>query len=224
MMAAYDLEEQEQIDNLKAFWAKYGNALTWVLTAVLAAAAAFFGWQTYTAKQAVAAGEYYEAQERAIKANNLAAVKDSTGKILESYGSTVYGQMAALRAAKFLMENKDPASGKAQLQWVADKGRDESYRIVARVRLAGVLLDEKAYDEALKLLTPPSIDKFAPLVLDRKGDVLVAQGKTEEAKAAFLEAYKKLTDRDVLRTVVQAKLEFLGGAVPETPAEPAKQS
>ncbi|MGL4576506.1 MAG: YfgM family protein [Burkholderiaceae bacterium] len=214
-MAAYDLEEQEQLASLKAFWAKWGNPITWVLTIIFSAIAAYYGWQWYQRREAVAAGAIYEQLEKAVTEKNLATVKDAAGQILEKYSGTAYAQMAALKAAKAMFDNKDVAGAKAQLQWAADKSRDESYRIIARVRLAGLLLDEKKYDEALALLGPAKIDKLAPLVNDRRGDVLTAQGKRDEAKAAYLDAYKGMEDTDPMRPLVQQKLEALGGAVPE---------
>jgi predicted negative regulator of RcsB-dependent stress response len=217
-MAAYDLEEQEQIAQVKALWAKYGNAVTWLLTIILAGVAAYMGWQYWQRKQAAEAGVVYEALEKAIRDKNVAAGKDAAGKLVSEYGKTVYGQMAALQAARLFVENKDLNSAKAQLQWVIDKGRDESYKTVARVRLAGLLLDEKQFDAALALLAPPKIDKLAPLVSDRRGDVLAAQGKLEEARAAYLDAWNKLEERDPLRGLIQQKLEGVGGEVPAAKA------
>jgi predicted negative regulator of RcsB-dependent stress response len=201
-MAAYDLEEQEQLAALKAFWAKWGNPITWTLTVVFAAIAAYYGWQWYQ-------------REKAVAEKNLASVKEATGQILEKYSGSAYAQMAALKAAKAMVDNKDTAGAKAQLAWAAEKSRDESFRIIARVRLAGLLLDEKKYDEALALLAAPKLAKLAPLVSDRRGDVFAAQGKRDEAKAAYLEAYKGLEENDPMRGLVQQKLEALGGAVPE---------
>jgi predicted negative regulator of RcsB-dependent stress response len=213
-MAAYDLEEQEQLASLKAFWDKWGNIITWTLTVIFAAIAAYYGWQYYQRREAAAAGLIYEQLEKAVTDKNLATVKDATGQILEKYAGTVYAQMAALKAAKSMVDNKDVAGAKAQLVWAAEKSRDEPYRIIARVRLAGLLLDEKKYDEALAQLRPASVAKLAPLVNDRRGDVLAAQGKREEAVAAYTEAFKGMEDSDPARSLVQQKLEALGGALP----------
>ncbi|MBX7229784.1 MAG: tetratricopeptide repeat protein [Burkholderiaceae bacterium] len=214
-MASYDLDEQEKIAELKAFWGKFGNSITWLLTLIFAALAAWYGWQWYERSQALQAGVIYEQLEQAIKEKNLSAIKDSAGKLLESYGSTAYGQMAGLQAAKSLLEGNDAKSAKAQLQWVAAHAKDESYRIIARVRLAGILLDEGALEEALKLLNPSPLPVLEPLVLDRKADVLVAQNKLEEAKSVYLQAYNKLNERDAMRNLIRAKLESIGGTVPE---------
>jgi predicted negative regulator of RcsB-dependent stress response len=213
-MAAYDIEQQEQLDALKSFWARWGNAITWTLTVIFSAIAAYYGWQYFQRREALAAGLLYEQLEKAVTDKNLATVKDATGQIIEKHGSTVYAQMAALKAAKAMVDGKDVAGAKAQLTWAADKSRDESYRVIARVRLAGLLLDEKKYDEALAQLKPPGLQRLAPLVADRRGDVLAAQGKREEAIAAFLEAYQGMEEGDAARTLVQQKLEALGGSVP----------
>jgi predicted negative regulator of RcsB-dependent stress response len=215
-MAAYDLEEQEQLASLKAFWAKWGNALTWVLTIVFSAIAAYYGWQWYQRREALTAGAIYEQLEKAVVDKNMASVKEAVGQILEKHSSTAYAQMAALKAAKAMFDNKDVPGAKAQLAWAAEKSRDQGYRVIAKVRLAGLLLDEKKYDEALVQLTVPAEPKLAALVQDRRGDVFAAQGKRDEAKAAYLEAYKVMEEADPARNLVQQKLEALGGAVPET--------
>ena len=186
------------------------------------AVAGYYGWQWYARKQALEAGGIYEQLEKAVKDKNLPVVKDAAGKLLNSYGKTVYGQMAALQASKALLEGNDLKSAKAQLQWVVDQGRDQSYRVIARVRLAGVLMDEGSLDAALQLLGPSSIAALEPLVLDRKADIYVAQGKLAEAKVAYLAAYQLLGERDGLRRWIQQKIEAIGGAVPEKPKAAAR--
>jgi len=218
-MAAYDLDEQEQIAQLKAFWSKFGNSITWLLTLIFSAIAAWYGWQWYIRNQALQAGVVYEQFEKAVKEKNIPLVKETTGKLIESFGSTAYGQMAGLQAAKALLEGNDAKSAKAQLEWVANNAKDQSYRVIARVRLAGILLDEGALDEALKLLNPSIVPALEPLVLDRKADVLVAQNKLEEAKTTYLQAYNKLNERDAMRNLIRAKLESIGGTVPEKSAD-----
>jgi predicted negative regulator of RcsB-dependent stress response len=83
---------------------------------------------------------------------------------------------------------------------------------MARIRLAGILLDEKAYDEGLKLLPMESAGEYAGAYADRRGDLLLAQGKSDEARAAWRQALEKLPERSPLRPLVEVKLDALGGA------------
>jgi predicted negative regulator of RcsB-dependent stress response len=136
--------------------------------------------------------------------------------------------MGALLTAKVQFEGGDSQTAKAQLQWVLDNARDQELKHVARIRLAGVLLDEKtpaALDEGLKLLSAARPAHFDGLYADRRGDILLAQGKTAEARAAWQDAFAKLDAKTSMRGSVQLKLELTGGAPIEAPqaAEPAKK-
>jgi predicted negative regulator of RcsB-dependent stress response len=208
---AYDLEEQEQIATLKAWWDKYGNATTWVLIAALAAYSGWNGWNYYQRDQAGKASALYDQLQAAVEAKDNAKVLRAAGDMESQFGSTAYAPMAALVAAKSAFEANDLKSAKAQLQWAVDHGADE-FKAVAKVRLAGVLLDEKAYDEALKVLAGDVPAQFAGAVADRKGDVLAAQNKLTEARAAYKAALDATDKKNPGRQLIQMKLEAIGGA------------
>ncbi|HEX5341145.1 MAG TPA: tetratricopeptide repeat protein [Duganella sp.] len=207
---AYDLEEQEQLATLKAWWDKYGNATTWVLIAALAAYSGWNGWNYYQRDQAGKASALYEQLQAAVEAKDNAKVLRAAGDMEAQFGSTAYAPMAALVAAKSSFEANDLKSAKAQLQWAADHGADE-FKAVAKIRLAGVLLDEKAYDEALKVLAGDVPAQFAGAVADRKGDVLAAQNKLTEARAAYKAALDATDKKNPGRQLIQMKLEAIGG-------------
>ena len=213
---AYDLEEQEQLATLKAWWAKYGNMSTWVVIAGLAAYSGWTGWNYYQRTQAANASVLFEEMQSAVGKDN-AKVLRAAGDIESKFGSTAYAQMAALAAAKSSFDTKDLKSAKAQLQWVIEHGNDE-YKAIAQIRLAGVLLDEKAYDEALKLVSAEPLPQFKAAAADRKGDILAAQNKLEEARAAYKAALEASDKKNPGRQLIQLKLESIGGTVPEEKA------
>nr|WP_315260642.1 tetratricopeptide repeat protein [uncultured Duganella sp.] len=210
---AYDLEEQEQLASLKAWWDKYGNLTTWVLIAVLAAYAGWTYWQTRERGQAGEASALYAELQAAVEAKDNAKVLRAAGDMESKYASTAYAPMAALVAAKSAFDANDLKSAKAQLQWAADHGADE-FKAVAKIRLAGVLLDEKAYPEALKALEGDVPAQFAGAAADRKGDILAAQNKLTEARAAYEAAYNATDKKNPGRQLIQMKLEAVGGSVP----------
>jgi predicted negative regulator of RcsB-dependent stress response len=209
---AYDLEEQEQIETLKDWWRRYGNLLTWVLIAALAAYAGWSGWNYYQRSQAAQAGQLYDEIGKAVDAKDTPRVMRAAADMREKFGRTAYAEMAALIAAKSAFETNDLPGAKANLQWVIDSGRDEEYRAIARIRLAGVLLDEKAYDEGLKVLAADIPAAFAGAVADRRGDLLMAQNKVAEARIAYQEALQKSDARSPGRQLIQLKLDAIGGA------------
>jgi len=208
----YDLEEQEQIDALKAWWKAHSNLVMTVLVAACLAAGATAGWRWYRTNQAEQAAHIYGTLEKAIRANDAKTIKDTAGQLMDKYGSTAYGSMAALMVAKANYDAGDATSAAAQLKWVVDNVRDEDVAATARVRLAGILLDQKKYDEALALLDAKHPESFDGLFADRKGDIYTAQGKSTEARAAYKEALDKLPAQGNYRAIVQVKLDGLGGA------------
>jgi predicted negative regulator of RcsB-dependent stress response len=210
---AYDLEEQEQIASLKAWWDKYGNATTWVLIAALAAYSGWTGWKYYERNQAGQASALYDELQSAVEAKDNAKVQRAAGDMESKFGSTAYAPMAALVAAKSAFDANDLNAAKLQLKWASDHGGDE-FRAVAKIRLAGVLLDEKAYDDALRVLTGDVPAQFAGAVADRKGDILAAQNKLAEARAAYQAALDATDKKNPGRQLIQLKLEAIGGSVP----------
>jgi predicted negative regulator of RcsB-dependent stress response len=216
---AYDLEEQEQLADLKAFWNKYGNLLSWVLIIALGSYAGYNFWTYHQRSQAADASGLYDELQKSLTDKDNAKVQRIASDVESKFGGTAYAQMAALAAAKGAFDANDLKTAKSQLQWVVEHGNDE-YKSIAKLRLAGVLLDEKAYDEALKLLNTEFMPQFAGAVADRKGDILVAQNKIAEARTAYQAALAAMDKKNPGRQLVQVKLESIGGAA-ETPKAPA---
>jgi len=212
---AYDHEEQEQLATLKAWWNQFGNIITWLLIIGLAAYAGWTGWNYYQRSQTAQAGQLYEELQKAVAAKDNGKIQRATTDMTAKFGGTPYAQMAALAAAKAAFDANDLKTAKAQLQWVVDNGKSDEYKAIAKIRLAGILLDEKAYDEGLKLLAGEFPAQFAGLAADRKGDILVAQSKIEDARAAYKTALDKTDEKNPARQLIQLKLDALGG-------EPAK--
>ena len=212
MATHLDLEEQEQLDALKHFWSRWGNLITWVLIAVLGAYAAWNGWQYWERRQAGLAAALYDEVDRAAQAGDAARVERALADIKDKYGSTTYAAHAGLRGAKYLNEQGKLAEAKAALAWVADKAPNDGLRAVARLRLASVQLGEKAYDEALKTLNASFPPQFVALAADRRGDVLLQQGKRELAAAEFGKAYQGMAADTAgdYRRLVGIKLNALG--------------
>ncbi|ABC38669.1 tetratricopeptide repeat protein [Burkholderia thailandensis] len=205
-------DEQESIENLKAWWARWGNLTTWIAIAVLAAAAAWNGWNYWQRRQATQAAVLYEQVQLAVQSNDKVKVSRIASDMEDKFGSTAYAQMTALEAAKALYGAGDAAGAKAQLQWTVDHAKDDEYKQIAKLRLASLLLDEKAYDAGLALLSGTPPEAFKGAVADRRGDLLAAQGKNDEAKAAYTLALDALPKDDAsARQLVQFKLDALGG-------------
>jgi len=223
-MANFDLEEQEQLDELKHFWKQYGNLITWVLIVVLGAYAAFNGWNYWQRSQALQASVLYDEVDRAATSGDAARLDQALKDIQDKFGRTTYAQQASLVAARVLAEKGKTDAAKAALQWVADNGKDEGYQALAKLRLAGLLADAKAYDEALKLLSGSMPSAFEALAADRRGDIYNLQGKKDQAKAEYTKAWQGLPADADYRNLIEVKLTALGVDVTSLkgPSEAAK--
>ncbi|MCE4553334.1 YfgM family protein [Roseateles cellulosilyticus] len=210
MASHLDLEEQEQLDQLKAFWKRWGNLITWLLTAVLAAYAAYQGWNWYQRDQAAKAAAMYEEFDRAAAAQDLDKAAAAVGDLKSRYPGTGYAAQAGLQVAKLQLDKGKADDAKQSLTWVAEQGSEPAYRDVARLRLAGLQLDAKAYDEAVKTLDAIKSAEFAALVADRRGDALLLQGKGDAARAEYQKALAGLDKKQDYRSIVEAKLATLG--------------
>lgn len=207
---AYDLEEQEQLDVLKGWWKSNGTTVLLAIGVFAAVVAGIQGWRHYQKNQQQQAALVYEAVQSGAQTKDLKRIRDAAGQLIEKYPSTPYAARAALLAAGANYDSGDAKSAKAQLQWVTEHAKEEGARDIARLRLAGILLDEKNYAEALKQLESQHGKAFDGLFADLKGDVLVAQGKTADARAAYKAALEIMDEKSIYRQVVQMKLDGLG--------------
>ncbi len=212
-MATYDLEEQEQLAALKAWWTDNGKQVVTAVAVVVIALVGWLGWNYYQRNQAAQASGLYEAVQKAAGASDLKLVRESAGAVLEQFPRTTYAAMAALVSAKAHFQGGDLKTARAQLTWVAENAKDEAFQDIARLRLAGVMLDEKAFDDALKALDAKHGAAFDAQFLAARGDVLVAQGKKGEAGSAYKSALDKVEAKDAgQRAYIQLRLDALGTA------------
>lgn len=205
-----DLEEQEQLDQIKHFWKQYGNLITWVLIAILGSYAAWNGYQYWQRSQAAQASALYGELERLAGQGDPAKVQRAFTDMQDKFGGTTYAIQAGLLTARVQQEAGKVDEAKAALGWVADKASDPAYQAVARLRLAAVLAQAKDYPAAMARLEAAFPPEFQPLVADRKGDLLMLQDKPAEARAQYQQAWAALDSRNEYRRVVEVKLTALG--------------
>jgi len=210
-MATYDLDEQEQLDALKAWWKRWGSLAMLALAVVVAAGAGWRYWQNHTLTQNLEAASVYQNLTQSLATNDAKGARTAGSMLIDKYQDTAYAPRAALLLAKLDVINKDLKGAQAQLEWAAGNSKEPAVKDLARLRLAGVQLDQKQYDAALKTLSAVHSDAYAFRFLDLKGDVLLAQGKQADARAAYQMAFGKMTEDNAYRSIVELKLDALGG-------------
>jgi predicted negative regulator of RcsB-dependent stress response len=221
-MAVYDHEEQEQLDALKAWWRDHGNKVINFALAAALVAAGVSGWKWWQDQRAVDAGALYGQLQAAAEKRDAKATRDAAVELADKYSGTVYAGMGALLTAKVQAEAGDVKNAKAQLAWASENASDPALRDLARLRLAGLLLDDKSYDDALQQLAKEPEASFAARYAELKGDIYVAQGKKDDARTAYQAALSKLDSKGGIETsasqreamyreLMQMKLDSVGG-------------
>ncbi len=210
-MAALDLQEQEQIDTLKAWWKDNGTFITVLVLVLVVGVGGWRGLQYYQSKQANEAATLFQQFVEQVASNDAKRVNDAAAVLTEKYAATLYAAKAALAAAQVNEFNKKLPEAKMQLTWVIEHGKEAGLKEVARLRLAAILLDEKNYAEAMKYVETEHPASFDSVYADLKGDILVAQGKTAEARSAYQLAFDKTDVKNTnYRNLIEMKLDGLG--------------
>jgi predicted negative regulator of RcsB-dependent stress response len=205
-----DLEEQEQIDQIKHFWKQYGNAITWVLIVVLGAFAGWNFYQYWQRNQASQAALLFDELEKTVQSADASRIDRVFADMKDRFASTAYAHQAGLLVAKQYVTLGQLEPAKAALTWVADKSSDAGYQAIAKLRLSAILIESKKFDDALGQLSGTFPAGFEALVDDRKGDVFVLKGDKVQAVAEYEKAYRLLDVRSDYRRLVEVKLNAQG--------------
>lgn len=208
---ALDLEEQEQLDEAKAWWKLHGNKVIWGVTVFLLAAAGWRAWETWNRNQGAEASMLFDQAVQATSMNDLKTGKEAAARIMENHARSAYAAPAAWLAGRINYETGDLKSAKAQYEFALEHARDAGAEQMARLRLATLLFEQKDMAGALKLLDGTFEPAFQGLAGQLKGDILAAQGKKAEAREAYKLALEKLGDKSPLKPLVEIRLDGLGG-------------
>ncbi|HET7061856.1 MAG TPA: tetratricopeptide repeat protein [Nitrosospira sp.] len=208
-MAVYDLEEQEKIDTLKAWWKANGTLVIILIAAFAFGIGGMQAWNHYQKQKTEQAVELYDDVLKAQGSGDPKKTSDAARLLMEGFPSSGYASRAALISARVSFENGDLQTTKSRLQWVLDNSKEEELKDLVRFRLAGILLDEKKFGEALGLLESKHGESFDGLYADLKGDILGAMGKAGEARAAYQVALDKIGVKGTYHSIIQMKLDSL---------------
>ncbi|PTR13938.1 MULTISPECIES: tetratricopeptide repeat protein [unclassified Nitrosospira] len=208
-MAVYDLEEQEKIDELKAWWRRYGTLIVIGLAVFAASIAGVQAWKYYQSQKTGQAAELFDSLLQLQTSGDPKKINDAAGLLMEGFPGSGYASRAAIISARASFDARDLQNAKSRLQWVLDNSKEDELKNLARLRLAGILLDEKKYDDALRILETKHGTSFDGLYADLKGDVLSAAGRIPEARVAYQMALDKMGGKGTYFNIVQMKLDAL---------------
>jgi len=220
-----DLEEQEQLENIKAWWAKYGLLLSAVLIGLILGVIGIQVYQHYRTQISERAATQYDQAVNAVQSNDLPKLQASTTALQNDYPRSVYAAWASLQLAKVQLEKSEPqakVAAQSSLQWIVDHSKDANIVAIARIRLAGILLDQNKIDDGLKVLETSLPDAYQALASDRRGDLYVAKGDLSRAREAYELALAKLDSKSTLKTTLELKRDSI--PVNDFPAAAASNS
>lgn len=207
---AYDVEEQEKLDAIKDWWDKNGTKIIVLAVVFAVSVLGWRGYQWYGQHQATKAMGYFEALEVAATQNSdesKARILAASEVLRTEYSQSAYTNRAVLIAAQALMQQGDLEAAKEQLQWLVKNSKESAIVDVAKLRLAGVLLEQADYKNALEQIQNPSV-AFAGLYADRRGDIHYAQGEVKQAQSEWQQALSALNGLAYTQ-IVQLKLDAL---------------
>ena len=213
-----DLEEQEQLDQLKAFWQKYRNLITGVLTVALFAYAAYSGYGWWRNSQALEASKLYETMISAVAKGYQEQTLRAANDLQKDFARTPYAAMSSLIAARIAADAGDSAKAIDYLRWASKNASNDGYLALAKLRLVTQLIEqggEKDFAEADQILKETPVAGFEALWLERRGDWYLAQKKNAEAKKSYEDAWKALNQAkefpEEARRLLKVKLDAVGG-------------
>jgi predicted negative regulator of RcsB-dependent stress response len=211
MAGPYDFEEQERLAELKGWWEDNRWYVIGAIVAAILAFAAYQGWKAWNQRKADDAAAMYRPVAEAAKSNDPKKIAEVAKPVIDKHPRSFYASEAALLLAKTAFDANNLPEAQKQLEWVLSNGVEE-HRGVARQRLAAVLLEQKKYDDALKVLDATKDPAFTALAADMRGDIMLTQGRLDEARAAYKLAVDKAEPRNPVKQIAQTKLDALGGA------------
>ena len=209
-MANFDLEQQEQIDAIKTWWERYGTAITVAAVVISFGVTSIVGWRWYQARQTEAAAVLYLALQEGLQANNPTRVREAALQLVDKYPGTGYAALASLVAARIDFDGGDTKSARSRLEWAIANAHQDEFKDLARLRLAAVMIDDRDYVAAIRVLDGRRGTAYEALFLDTRGDALFAQGDAAAARNAYQSALDKLDVQSPYRNLLQLKLDAIG--------------
>ena len=210
MVASLSHQDQEQIDQIKQFLARYGSWVSGVLLAIALAFAGYQGWRWWSSEQSMQAANLYAEFSRAEKSSNSNQMILAYNDLRLRYPKTIFMEQAALSIASIQLTKGQSQTAITVLTWLAQSGSQAEYRSIATLRLSGILMTDKRFEEAIEALHKARGNGFDALIDDRLGDIYVMQKKSSDALTAYQSAWKGLEDNVAYRRLIEAKLISLG--------------
>ncbi len=199
--------DDEKGEEIKQWWRDNGRA---VIVGIVFGIALLFSaryWLNYQTVLAEQASSTYQQLATLLTEDKKVEADEKTQLLLSDFSSTPYAVFAAFDMAKKAAELNDNEAAKTYLQWIIEHAELSGHKALAELRLSQLLLLQSDFDQALALVTQPTLVSFTSLFAERQGDILVAQGKASEAGTAYQTALMTLGQGQPRQGIIQLKLD-----------------
>jgi predicted negative regulator of RcsB-dependent stress response len=214
MVEIYDPKEQGEV--VKKWLSENGSAIVMGLIIAFGGLFGFKQWQSWQESNRQQASAEFEVMTELLTAGQLDAAMSNFQNLQDKYSRSPYTSMAALQMARARLEGSQADLAIGLYEFVVENGYPKAMSVIARVRLARVLLEQGRTDEALVMVQAErNIIGFESRYAEVRGDIYLAQGKMDEATTAYLEALNTLEAGEGDRATLVLKLESLGAEIPD---------
>ena len=189
--------EEQELEALKEWWQEYGR------TIVVGVVIGLGG-------QAEKASMFYQRLIGDAARDRHQAVGKQAASLADEFSNSGYAALAALLAAKSAYAENDLEGAKRQLAWMISQPAESSFKDIARIRLARLLIQENNLDEALSTLNGIDDDAFSATANEIRGDIRYLEGDMVGARTAYQKALTGDTIPGAMRSRVQMKVDDLG--------------
>jgi predicted negative regulator of RcsB-dependent stress response len=216
-----DLSEKEQIEVFRSWWRENGR---YVISGIVIGVGLLFGWNYWNKQQGTArveASGLYETLLAEVSDSDVSAAEGAAQRLYDEFDSTAYALQARLAMARLYMDAGRDEDAAGELRQLLEAGRDPEIEMVARLRLAKILLYQDKPDEVVPLLEGHRDTAFAARYSEALGDAYVAQDRVADAAEAYTAALADNPNTPTVdRTLIQMKLYDL----PEVPPSEAMEA
>lgn len=213
-MADIQDAEREQVEAIKKWWGENGRVVT---IGIILGLGGVFGWKAWEARvvsNEEQASVLYEQLVNAAASNTTPEVDELAGTLMDSYPNSGYATLSALIRAGSAFQNDQTDEAIAYLQWVIDNAKHEEIKTIAKMRTARLLADQGKLDSALDKIRNIRTETLKAPLAELRGDLLVSEGKSQNAIEAYLEALANNSLSITMRHRLELKLKDLGADEP----------
>ncbi len=203
---------EQELEALKNWWKENGRTMVVGVAIGLGGVFGWTWWHDHLRSQAEEASQIYQQLVEDAATDKHDSVRAQAAEIIKNYPKTGYAALASLLAAKSAFAESDFDDAKGRLQWVIDNSDNASFRDLARLRMARILMAEDKLDEAMAITDSVEQEAFRSGANEIRGDIEIARGNTEGAREAYLQALTDAALSGATRSRVQMKLDDLGSS------------